>query len=130
MGGIHFDTTQLRELSVDFSKAPGRVQRNAPKAMRRGAQIVKLAMKEDASGHRYLPKFASRVDFDKRDAIGLVYEIGFNKVGQGNLAHIIVFGSVNNAPVYDFFAALRRSVPTIMEDMANAGESSVFGGPR
>lgn len=126
---IYFDVSELRELAVDFSRAPGRIQRNAPRALRRGAETIKTAMRHDATGHRYLRKFANRVDFDKVDSLGFAYEIGFNKVGQGKLAHIIVFGSINNAPVYDFDAATRRSIPKLIEDMASAGEDSVFGGP-
>ena len=57
----------------------------------------------------------------------LAAEIGIEKKGAGKLAHIIVFGSANNAPVYDHTAALRRSIPAIEKVLADAAEGSVFG---
>lgn len=64
---------------------------------------------------------------DQLDGLGLHYEVGFDKHDQGNLANIIVFGSVNNAPVYDFTAALRGETPRIVHRLANDAENAVFG---
>lgn len=128
MSRIEFDTSEVKRLAVDLSQAPGRIQRKAPKVMHRAAIDVKKAMRVDASGHRYLHQFAREVNYDRLDALGLAYEVGFDKSGQGNLANIIVFGSINNAPVYDFTAALRRETPNIVRHLANAGEDSVLGG--
>ena len=125
---IRFDTSELERLAVDLSQAPGRIQRAAPKVMRQGAIAIKAAMQVDASGHRHLPHFAEEVGYSRLDAIGLAYEIGFNKHGQGHLANIIVFGSINNAPVYNFTDALRRETPLLVNRLANAGEDAVLGG--
>ena len=130
MNDLHFDTTELRKLAVDLSQAPGRIQRRAPKAMLQGARGIRRAMRKDASGHRYLHKFAQEVNLSRLDGAGLAYEIGFDKSGQGNLANIIVFGSINNASVYDFDSAWRREMPALLQRLAGAGEESVLGGPR
>jgi len=123
----HVDTSELRELAVDLSKAPGRLQRRAPKTMRWGARKVRRAMRKDAAGHRYLPHFPAAVGYDRMDAIGLHYQIGFELGDQGSLAHIIVFGSVNNAPVYNFADALWREAPRIVRRLAEDSENVVFG---
>lgn len=127
---VTFDASDIERLSVDLSRAPGRIQRAAPRTLRRGVKRLEAAMKVDASGHRYLPKFAMKITSYQIDSLGLDYKIGFTKGGQGNLAHIIVFGSVNNAPVYDFTAPLRHQTPLIVHELSGAATNSVFGGPK
>lgn len=127
MASIHFDTSELNALAIDFSKAPGRIQRAAPKVMHKAAFDIKTRMRRDARGHRYLPHFANEINYDRTDSLGLAYEIGFDKRGQGNLANIIAFGSINNAPVYDFYGALTIEALTLGTKLADAGHDSVFG---
>lgn len=123
------DGRELEQLVADLSKAPGRVQRGAPKTLRRSAALVDVAMKEDASGHRHLSKgaqnLAKHVSHEMLDPF--TAEIGIEYKGIGKIAHIIAFGSVNNAPVYDKDAGLRRSEPQILEWFAQMGEDSVLG---
>lgn len=125
---MRFDESEVNALAIDLSKAPGRAQRRAPKVFARGAHEIHRGMKREASGHRYLKQLQSHVGYDR---IGeLSYEIGFNKVGQGNLANIAAFGSINNAPVMDITAPLRRELPQIIRHLADLGEESVLGGDR
>lgn len=125
---IHLDDTELRNLEVDLTGAPGRVQRNARHTLVKGAQKVETGMKVDASGHRrlkHLPKSVSRELLDPWTAeIGMAPKRGT----QGSLAHIAAYGSVNNAPVFDHTASLRRETPGIVQDFADAAERSVLGG--
>ncbi len=127
MTSIHFDTSEINQLAVDFSRAPGRMQRAAPKVMHKTAFDIKTRMRRDATGHRYLPKFAREVNYERIDTLGLHYEIGFDKAGQGKLANIIVFGSINNAPVYDFYGALYAETRTLASKLADAGHDSALG---
>jgi hypothetical protein len=79
--------------------------------------------------HRHLPKFARALTKQKVD--DLHYVVGFN-VGprlQGSLAQIIVFGSVNNAPVYNFYGPITRRAPYFLEHLAKIAEDAVFGDP-
>lgn len=122
---IHFDTSQLDRLSVDLSEAPDRIKEKAPKVFEVGANKIKRGMKRAASGHRYLPSLDAHVSYDKHGPLD--YEIGFDKVGQGNLANFAAFGSINNAPVMDHTLALREETPSIMSNLADAGESAVLG---
>lgn len=125
MDHIRFDTSQVRRLSLDLTKAPGRVQRSAPKVLEVAANKIKRGMKDDASGHGHLPELDRHVSYTKESALS--YEIGFDKVGQGNLANIAAFGSVNNAPVMDHTAALRRETPILLSKLGDAAEEAVLG---
>lgn len=126
MSRIHFDTGEVDRLALNLSKAPGRMQRKAPKVFEVAANKVKRGMRRDASGHNYLSGLASTVNYDKLG--DLSYEIGFDKIGQGHLANIAAFGSVNNAPVLDLNAPLRRELPFILRHLADEGEDAVLGG--
>ena len=124
---IHIYDEGLDELEADLSRAPGRVQRGATRVLsgpvrRRLTRI----QKEDATGHRQLQHLPGAVGSDMISPLEV--EVGFNKEGQGELANIIVFGSVNNAPVYDFRARQRAAIPAILDDLADMAEDSVYGG--
>lgn len=132
---IHIDDSELDRLAIDLSGAPLRVQFNASSAVRRSAAIVDEGMVQDARGHQGnwfgIPGTSYDTPLEKHVSHELLApleaEIGIEQKGAGKLAHIIVFGSVNNAPVYDHTAALRRSIPAIADMLADAAEESVFG---
>jgi hypothetical protein len=127
-GFIEADATEVRRAEVDISRAPGRMQRNAHATTLKGARRVAREMRTDARGHRYLPKLPKAVSYDMLTALEAEIGLGPKKGTQGSLAHIIAYGSVNNAPVYDHTAGIRRATPAIERDYAEAGEASVFGG--
>jgi hypothetical protein len=82
--------------------------------MHRAANNIKRTMREDATGHRHLPGLPSTVNYDlESDAEGVDIEVGFDKLGQGNLANIAAFGSRNNAPVMDITRGLREELPRL-----------------
>lgn len=128
MSGIHIDTSEVDRLAVDLSQAPGRIQRKAPKVMQVGAYKIKQEMQSDFSGHGHLPHLGHKVNYDRRDALGLSYEIGIDKGGQGDLGNIAAYGSSNNAPVADKNAGLRKELPMIVFHLGGAAEDSVLGG--
>lgn len=134
---IYIDDSELDQLEIDLSRAPGRLQRKAPQAMRTkiGPRLSK-EMKADAAGHEgnwfgkpgtsYVTPLPKHVSHEMVGPLEL--EAGIEKVGAGKLAHIIVFGSVNNAPVYDHTAALRRTTPYAVNVLADVAEDAVLGG--
>lgn len=125
---IHADTSQVRTVEVDLSEAPGRIARKAPKVMKRGALETKRNLKVMATGHGHLEQLPRFVEFEQIDALGLDYEIGFNKGGQGSLANIAVYGSENNAPIMGTPTdALRMELPAILRNLGNEGADAVFG---
>lgn len=126
MTHVWIDDHELRELAIDISMAPGRMQRAGPRVLKTkvGPRLNK-EMKLDASGHRHLPHLSKAVSWEMRG--DWMVEAGLSPGGQGSLAHIIVYGSVNNGPVYDHTAALRRTEPYARDWLADAAEDAVLG---
>lgn len=132
---VHIDDSELRNLQVDISGAPIRAQLGASKVVRRGAKIIDKGMTDDAKNHtgnyfgivgtEFDTKLNKHVSHEMIDP--LEAEIGIEQKGSGRLAHIIVFGSVNNAPVYDHTAALRRNTPAILQMFADELETAALG---
>lgn len=127
---FHIDDSELRTLELDISGAPGRIQRNAGVTLRKVGRLVDKQMRVDASGHRYLKHLPEAVSHELIDPWTVEIGLGPKKGTQGALAHIIVYGSVNNAPVYDHTAGLRRSLPTIERMFADDAEDAVLGGEK
>lgn len=127
--GVHFDTTEVDRLAADISRAPGRMQRAAPRVLLASAKRIKTGMRRDFRGHRYAPHIPRAVEYDR---IGpMEYEIGVDKQGpQGGLGNILAYGTSNNAPVVDHTASLRRDIPKLTSDFGDAAEDSVLGAER
>lgn len=128
MSGVHFDTSQVDRLAVDLSDARFRIQRNAKQVVRKSAGRIEDTMRRDATGHRHLPQLQNYVGKDSLDD-GYGYRIGFAKAGQGDLANVACFGTVNNFPVMDLNHGLRLEVPRLTQQLGSAAENSVLGGP-
>jgi hypothetical protein len=128
--GFEMDDSELRRLQVDLEEAPARIQLGAHKTLGRAGDLVNRGMKRDARGHRYLPRLPRSVSNEFIDR--WTQEIGLSPIPgtQGRLAHIIVYGSINNAPVYDHTAALRRETPTILDMFAAEAEDDTLGSKR
>jgi hypothetical protein len=124
------DDHELRELEADLRKAPLRAQLGAARAIGESAEIVHTRMKRAARGHRQLPKFARSVTWEMRGPFSAEVGHETTRGTQGRLAHILLYGSVNNAPIYDYRTALYRSIPQIERKFADMGEDAVLGGPR
>lgn len=124
---LRWDTSEVERLAADLSRAPSRIQRRAQHEFAASADRVKFAMKRLASGHRYLDELPDAVGSSRLGPLS--WEVGFDKVGQGKLANIIVYGSVNNAPVFNHTDALRGELPRLERHLADAGEDSMLGGP-
>jgi hypothetical protein len=126
---ISWDASEVNRLATDLSKAPGRIQRAAPKTLRKGAFDVKQRLRRDAEGHAYLPGLAAKAAYSEFNPLS--YEIGFDKDGQGHLGNVAVYGTSNNAPIMSSPADhLRLELPTITRHLGDDGEDSVFGGAR
>lgn len=136
---VHIDDDELHSLELDLSRAPVRIQFGMTEVLAtRVAPLVKREMRRDARGHQgnwfgkpgtsYETPLHRHVSSEMltRDTL----EVGIEKNGAGKLAHIIVFGSVKNAPVYDHMAGPRRAMPRAVNMFADQAEDDVLGGPR
>lgn len=129
------ELSELRELEADLSKAGPLVGLRASRVIGTGARLIERGMTEDAEGHmgnwfgrpgtEFPTPLEEHVSWEYLDS--LYAEIGIEYKGAGKIAHIIVHGSVNNAPVYDHTGPLRRNTPIIERLLAGAAESSVLG---
>lgn len=129
------DLSELRELEADLGRAPARMTFAASRVIRTGARLIERGMTEDARGHmgnwfgipgtEYSTPLEQHVSSEMLDPLWA--EIGIEYEGAGKIAHIIVHGSANNAPVYDHTAPLRRNAPLIERLLAGAAEKSVLG---
>lgn len=134
---IEIDYHEVKQLELDLSRAPGRLQRASRNSLKyRAGPILASAMRHDATGHQGnyfgiagtefstpLEKHVSHemVDLD-------TVEAGIENKGAGRLGNIIAKGSANNAPAYDFMAGPRRVMPKIEEILAGDAEAAVLGG--
>lgn len=127
MGSVEWDTSEVNRLAVDLSRAPNRIQRAAPKVLEVAANKIKKSLRQDASGHGYLHHLPFTVNYTKFGPLD--YEIGFDDVGQGELANIAVYGSINNAPVAKspYEHALMES-EHMERHFADEAEDAVLGG--
>lgn len=136
MAGMEWDADELGRLVVDLRGAPHRMQRAARDALDTeiGPMVAK-EMRVDAKGHKGnwfgIPGTSYNTPLEKHVSHEMVgryeVEVGIEKKGAGKLAHIIVFGSVNNGPVYDHMAGPRRALPRVERLAGKRAEDSVLG---
>ena len=116
------EASEVHALAASFRAAPPRVMSAIVPVAHRAGLAIKRTMKADAGGHGHLPGLAARVGYDlTSSATEVSVAVGFDKVGQGNLANIAAFGSVNNAPVMDITRGLTDEVPKFVQYLAKVG---------
>lgn len=136
MTRMEWDADELGRLVVDLQGAPHRMQRAAISAL--DTQIGPMVAKEmriDAKGHKGNWFGQPGTSYDtplerhvSHEMVGTYeVEVGIEKKGAGKLAHIIVFGSINNDPVYDHMAGPRRALPRVERLAGTRAEESVLG---
>lgn len=131
---LRMDATQLRELAIDLRGAPLRMQFGARKGLRESSKIVDKQMTIDATGHQGnwfgIPGTSFDTPLEKHVSWEFIRdletEIGIEFKGAGKLAHIIVYGSAKNDPVYDHTAAMRRSMPAILNIFGREAEDATL----
>lgn len=131
---MSIDTSELKALANDLAGAGKRVRAGSSRAVTKGAALIKREMKTDARNARRrsptaIPHLPDAITSEKLSP--LEAEIGMGPGtgtgGQGSLAHIIVYGSVNNAPVYDHMDGPRRTLPAQVKLFEVVAEDSVLG---
>ncbi len=111
-----WDASEVHALAVRLGSVPARAMLALRPVGERAGMKMKASMRRGATGHRHLPGLARAVEYNVTSSPSeLSVEVGFRKQGQGNLAAIAAFGSVNNAPVMDITAPLREEVQPFMQ---------------
>ena len=116
-GAIRFDTSEVRALSVDLTRASMRVQGDVVPLVFRGAMAIKAQMRSEMGASRHFKGSAPAIDFDITDtATTVTAEIG-PKVGSGEiggLGGIAYFGnSRGGGTVADPQGALDAEAPKL-----------------
>lgn len=133
---IEIDYHEVRQLELDLSRAPGRMQRASRQTLKyRAGPILAAAMRRDATGHQgnyfgiagteFSTPLEKHVSHEMRDLDTV--EAGIENKGAGRLGNIIAKGSANNAPAYDFMSGPRRVLPRIEAILADDVENAVLG---
>jgi hypothetical protein len=134
-GGIRIDDSEIRTLELKLAGAPARIQADGPRVINKGRKMVELGMRDAARDARrrartHIPHLPNAVTSEMETRWSAV--IGFipGTGNQASLAHIIAYGSVNNAPTMDHTSALRKATPHIMRELGETAEEDVLGGGR
>jgi len=123
---LDFDASELTALAAEMAAAPAKViPALLPVANKAGVRM-KGTLRKDSSGHDHFARLPFYAEYDvEQTATSLTIEAGFRKEGQGNLANIAAFGSVNNAPIMDITRALTDEVPAFMRWVAKVGADAL-----
>lgn len=120
------DAREVHALAAELQVAPLRVMTAiVPVANHAGAKI-KTGIRRNAAGHRRLGHLPSTVNYDVTASPAEVrVEVGFDRRGQGKLAHLFVYGSNNTAPSIDIDTPLLNEVKPFMRWVAKVGADAL-----
>lgn len=90
---MQIDTSEVRQLSVEWKKVPADLARHARPVVMKGATNIKKQLREEMGKSKHF-KAARYIDFEL-DEDGYGAEIGPIKEGAGNLANIAYFGGAH-----------------------------------
>lgn len=122
-----WDTSELAALAVSLRLAPVKAMAAIVPVAGKAGVNMKASMRRAASGHSHLPGLSRYVEYDVTSSpLEVSVEVGFRKEGQGNLANIAAFGSVNNAPVMDITKPLNDEVPAFMRWASKAAGEALW----
>jgi hypothetical protein len=89
----------VNELVVSLDRATSLMQPEVAAVLGRAGLNIKNATKRRWSGMKHLPKLPGLVSYDVFHwPGGVLVEVGPQHVGQGELANVAEYGTVNNAP--------------------------------
>lgn len=111
----------LNELIRDLSDAPRKVQFGAARVVEQAAKKGAEEARRLAPRGRYLPHYARTITAELRaDVRGqFVGEFGPEKRGQGNLGHLIEFGSPTSGPYAHVGPAMDLVTPEFVRGLSD-----------
>jgi hypothetical protein len=123
----------MRELIADLESLPQRAEKVFPKIVSKGALNIKTAWRADWDGIKHppthIPHLVSGVGYDTESKPPTwSAEIGVNpRNSQAPLAHLVTYGSINNAPHDAGLHALDAEDPRFVQAIADAAEQLLDG---
>lgn len=114
------DTSELQKLSASIAAEAGRLPAQARAIVAKGALNIKNDTREHVSDDPSWKRMAQTVNYEMAGN-GLVSTatIGYDDVGQGELAGIYEFGSVKRAPHPTLLPAFEREAPRFEKAMGD-----------
>jgi hypothetical protein len=102
------------ELGVALDAATSRMIPEVSAVLGRAGMNMKRDIQQRWSGMKHLPKLPGLVSYDVTTVIGgIQLEVGPRHIGQGELANVAEFGTVNNAPRPALAPALDAEAPKV-----------------
>jgi len=122
-----FDLSEVQALSASIAATTGRLASEARSAVAKGALNIKTETRQNISDHPTWKRLAAAVNYDMAgNAAYSTATIGYDDVGQGELAGIAEFGSVKHDPHPALIPALKAEAPRFEKAMGDIA-SKVMG---
>jgi hypothetical protein len=110
--GIDIDTRELEALAASLGQVPAAVIGAARGVVKKGALNIKNDTRKNVSDHPSWKRLAHTVNFSVAgNAFFSEAIVGYDDVGQGELAGIYEFGSATRAPHPTLYPAAARELP-------------------
>lgn len=114
------DTSELHALSASIAAVAGKLPAQTRAAVSKGALNIKNDTRENVSDSPYWKRLAATVNYDLTgNAFHSTATIGYDDVGQGELAGIYEFGSSKRAPHPTLIPAFEREAPRFEKAMGD-----------
>ena len=120
--GFTLDLSEFEELSVSIGRASKALIEQERKVVAKAALNIKNQTRENISDHPTWKRLAHTVNYD---LVGLSAIVGYDDVGQGELAGIAEFGSVRHAPHPALLPAARDELPRFEKATLDAAAKAI-----
>lgn len=121
---MSMDFSEVEALSRNIGRASSGLIREARSVVAKGALNIKNDTRENISDHPSWRRLEQKVNYEQ---VGLSAEVGYDDVGQGELAGIYEFGSARRAPHPTLYPAAEREAPRFQKAMLDAAAKLVEG---
>ena len=117
---VSVDTSELQKLSASLAGVGAKLPAQARAAVSKGALNIKTDTREHVSESPYWARLAQTVNYSMSgNAFFSAAQVGYDDVGQGELAGIYEFGSVKRAPHPTLIPAFEREAPRFEKAMGD-----------
>ena len=117
---VSIDASELQKLSVNLGRASAATVQESRAVIAKGALNIKTDTREHVSESPYWARLAQTVNYSMSgNAFFSAAQVGYDDVGQGELAGIYEFGSVKRAPHPTLIPAFEREAPRFEKAMGD-----------